>query len=339
VKARKRRGWEGRTELDEYRGLCLTRIKYLVEVREPFVLVAQIQRSGGSLMTRLFDGHPECHAHLGDLDIGRKRSRWPEIDLDADPDEWFEILYEKNAHKNLRRSLRGVHVDLPSETNPLLFLPMLQRTIFERCLASRRVETARDVFDCFWTSYFNAWLDNHNLYTGPKKVVVGFGHRFQMNPGSPERFWDVYPDGRLISIVRDPCGWYASARTHGKDYVQFDKAIDLWRRSAEATLDAAERYAGQVVVLTYEDLVAEPEDTMRRVAEAVGITWSPVLLTPTYNGGAVLPNSTEGVQERGIVKERATAYRTSLDSSTVERIRKVTGDLYERARECALARA
>src|SRR2546429_5064991 len=27
------------------------------------------------------------------------------------------------------------------------------------------------------TSYFNAWLDNHNLYAGPKKVVTAFAPR------------------------------------------------------------------------------------------------------------------------------------------------------------------
>ena len=62
--------WERLDEVDEYRYLCQARLKHLVEVREPLVLISQIPRSGGTLLSQLFDGHPECHAHPGELEIG-----------------------------------------------------------------------------------------------------------------------------------------------------------------------------------------------------------------------------------------------------------------------------
>ena len=43
------------------------------------------------------------------------------------------------------------------------------------------MRSERDVLDCYFTSYFNAWLDNHNLYTGPKKVVTGFVPRLSLD--------------------------------------------------------------------------------------------------------------------------------------------------------------
>src|SRR5207244_11583723 len=79
--------WERLDELEEYRALCRTRLQHLVEVREPLVFVSQIQRSGGTLLSRLLDGHPECHAHPYEARLGHK-SKWPVLDLAA-PDEWF----------------------------------------------------------------------------------------------------------------------------------------------------------------------------------------------------------------------------------------------------------
>jgi hypothetical protein len=69
---------------------------------------------------------------------------------------------------------------------------------------------------------------------------------------------------------------------------------------------------------------------MRAVAERIGISWSPILLTPTFNGRPTLANSTEPVERRGVLPERATAYRASLDDATVEAIERAAGDLYER---------
>ncbi len=79
--------WEQLGELDEYERLCAVRLENLVPVREPVVLVSQVQRSGGTLLSRLFDAHPEIHAHPYELHIGRRRrSRWSKIALDR-PDE------------------------------------------------------------------------------------------------------------------------------------------------------------------------------------------------------------------------------------------------------------
>ncbi len=54
-----RRPWERMDEAAEYAQVSAVRIGRLVEVREPLVLISQIQRSGGSLLSQLFDGHPE----------------------------------------------------------------------------------------------------------------------------------------------------------------------------------------------------------------------------------------------------------------------------------------
>ena len=112
----------------------------------------------------------------------------------------------------------------------------------------------------------------------------------------------------------------------------------MWCRSAEAMREASERFGERVLLLTYEELVLETEETMRRVAGRIGITMSPVLREPTFNGRPIRANSTEPVERYGILAERTTAYQGSLDAETVARIEELTGDLYERVAAQALLR-
>jgi hypothetical protein len=320
---------EGR-QPDELQQLFAARLRHLIQVQEPLVLISQIQRSGGSLLSQLFDAHPECHAHPSELGIGYpRRSNWPQLALDAGPDRWFEILGEQKPAKHLRRGYRKGGFGSEPDVFPFLFLPTLQRAIFAECVSLRQIERERDVFDCYFTSYFNAWLDNHNLETGPKKVVTAFVPRLSTDAGSLERFFGAYSDGTLISIVRDPCAWYASARTTRSQFSDPDRGIELWRRSAAAGLEARDRFGDRVILLTYEELVLETRRTMSQIADRLGITMSPVLLEPTFNRRRIRANSSVSVHRHGILRERANVGGEALDPGTIARIREVAGDLYD----------
>ena len=298
------------------------------------MLVSQIQRSGGTLLSRLFDGHPECHAHPQELEIGHpKKKHWPPIDLGR-PDSWFDILHEKHVVKyRSRGSWSGQGAG--DSRSPFLFSLRIQRAIFESCISGRRPRSERDVLDCYFTSYFNAWLDDHNLYSGPKKVVTGFVPQLTMDLDNVDRFFETYPDGTLVSIVRDPRGWYVSARRHRARYEDVERAVGLWRKSAASTLEAHDRRPDDVVVVLYEELVRDPETVMGRIAGSIGIAMSPTLLVPTFNGRPIRANSGASAEGRGVLPERAEAWRDDLDRSTTGRIDELTGDLYERAADAA----
>jgi hypothetical protein len=214
---------------------------------------------------------------------------------------------------------------------PFLFLPRLQKQIFDACVAERPT-SEREVLDCYFTSYFNGWLDNHNLYTGPKKAIVGFTPRLAMERSNVERYFAAYPDGTLISIVRRPAAWYASASRHPVgDYGDVERALGLWSGSVDAALEASAEHGEQVIVLTYEQLVLDTDPTMRALADRLGIAMSPVLLQPTFNGRSILANSSDAVDRLGVLPERVDAYRGSLDEETEARIAELAGDRYERA--------
>jgi hypothetical protein len=319
--------WEQLGEAEEYAALVRQRLEHLVPVAEPLVLCSQIQRSGGTLLSQLFDGHHECHAHPHEIKIGWPReANWPPLDLQR-PQEWFGRLFEKKALTHFVEGYQKRGAKLEGETYPpydvfpFLFLPRLQKAIFDACAAGAARE--RDVLDAYFTSYFNAWLDNQNLYTGPKKVVTGFTPRLAMDPENRDRFFAAYPDGTLISIVREPRSWYRSAVKYSlRRFPDLETALGLWRESTEAALDE------RVVLVTYERLVEQPHEVMARIAERIGIAMSPVLLEPTFNGRPIRANSADEVGQYGILAKRE---QPSLDPETAARVTELAGDLYDRA--------
>jgi len=73
-------------------------------------LISQIQRSGGSLLSQLFDGHPEIYAHPDELKIGfPEKYIWPKIDLNDTPENWFSILFEDSVLKHFRKGYNKGH--------------------------------------------------------------------------------------------------------------------------------------------------------------------------------------------------------------------------------------
>lgn len=313
---------------EEYGHLCKIRREKRVEVHQPLVLISQIQRSGGTLMSQLFDSHPQCHAHPYELFIGYpKKMIWPELDLRAEPRTWFKTLFEKpvlrSFYEGYTKYGKGIEEDL--EVFPFIFLPSLQKAIFDDCVANRQIRTQRDVFDCYMTSYFNAWLDNHNLYGKDKRIITAFVPRMGMDEANLERFFVTYPDGKLISLIRDPKSWWVSARKHKPEvYGDLETAIGLWTESTRSIVAARRRYRERVLALRFEDLVTNTEAVMRRVADFVGIDFLPGLLMPTFNGFPIKADSSYKVSGYGVIKDPVVRHKQLLTAEESRRIETLT---------------
>jgi hypothetical protein len=302
----------------------------LVHIRQPLALISQVQRSGGTLLSQLFDGHPQVHAHPGELHIGPGKSHWPGIRLDESPEQWFDRLFERITlefiEEGYSKTTQGAREAGTFDVFPFRFDPDRQREIFFAEAAG--ATTKRAVLDAYMTSYFNAWLDDANL-GGDKRWVTAFSARLAMNKADLAAFLDDYADGRLITIVREPRGWFESSRRYSPRYEDVERAVKTWRRSTRSSLDAKKRYGARVFVLSFERLVRDTEATMRRLCEYLGLTFSEELLTPTFNGLPIRADSSRGVESYGVVQDRAEP--PPLDPATEETLEAGTAELYERA--------
>jgi Sulfotransferase family len=304
-------------------------------VDQPLALICQAQRSGGTLLARLFDGHPQCHAHPHELLIGfLKPHMWPDLGLDEEPEVWFAKLKEAYLSTLFKKGRRVIPMKAPGEKSrgsyPFLLPPSFQRQLFLEEVERRApISSERQILDCYMTSLFNAWLDNQNLRGPEKRWVVAFSPRRAWGEGR-EKLFELYPDGRLISILRDPLSWYTSAQ--GRDPEAPPEALlELWKRSAQEMIEAKGRYADQVLIVRFDELVRDTEGTMRGLADFLEIDYDPVLTTPTFNGYPVGANSSYEVRSTGVVTDPVERYKEILSAEQRKRIEGECEELYKEA--------
>ncbi len=326
--------WMFRKEANEsklnFQDLRRISSEHVSPVASPLALIAQIQGSGGSSLSQLFDGHPELHVHPHELMIGYpEKSIWPRIDLSDGPERWFEALFEDVVSEYNREGYKLEKED--KETFPFVFISSLQREIFLNYIDSVQSMTMRDIFDAYMTSYFGAWLNNQNYY-GSKKFITAYTPRLGIIRENMESFFEVYPDGRLISVIRDPKSWFPSAQKRCPgSYTEVGQAVSAWNKSAQTMLWNKEKYGDSVCFIQFEDLVSNTEAVMRYLAEFLGIEFDDTLLVPTFNKFAIKLDTGFKIEDQVTVNSSLSKDET-LPEHQVDTIEKVTSETYSLVR-------
>jgi hypothetical protein len=300
----------------------------LPSVNVPVALISQIQRSGGSLLSQLFDGHPQVHAHPHELKIGfPKKDIWPEFDRKDPPERWFEMIFEEDVIRHFKDGYEKGQKD--GRTFPFIFLASLQRRIFLDRLDGRGAPCDREIMDAYMTSYFGAWLNNQNS-GGAKQYTTAFTPRLSARPESIRSFFSVYPDGRLISIVRDPKNWYPSARGHENaknKYADIRRALSQWNENSTAMLRNKQEFGARVVLIRFEDLISKTEAVMRCLTDFLQIDYHPILLEPTFNKTPINAN-TSFSHENGRILTGTLQRREKLSAEECDLISGATDEVY-----------
>ncbi len=319
--------------------LLRSRRATLTAVDVPMLLVSQVQRSGGSLVAALLDGHQELLVHPWELLIGPAKGTWPAFDMDAGVEGWLDLLREERLADVFRVGYRKdvKHLKNPWDATaalpPFELPPSFVERLFRVLVADRPPTTDREVTDRYLTAFFAAWLDHQGGWDAPKRWVAAFCPRMAWGD-SGERWRACYPDGRLLCVLRDPRGWFASASRHAATSTASvvpgaDDACDLWLRGAREMAQAKERWGDDVLIVSYERLVAEPERVMRRVAEWAQIAWHPLLAVPTFNRHPVPANSSLAVAPVGeVVPAFAESWRDHLTTDVQRAVEDATGAVF-----------
>jgi Sulfotransferase family len=305
---------------------------HLVEVRQPLVLISQPPRSGGTLMMRLFDGHPSCHAAGHELSARLWKLT---AAYTGDPDSAWERIYDDGletrfhrGHRQARKQLSGTR-----EKHPFLLPPALHRRLYDIALARFGGGSERSVLDSYFTAYFNGWLNNQNLNgSQPKRWITGFTPRMIVQSEYVDRFWTAYPDGRLISIVRNPRSWYASARVWSQEWRRIDWSIGQWCDGVSAAMRLKAERPDQVHLVAFEELVKNTEKSMRRIAKLLGLPFDPALVEPTFNRTPMPANSSFPVRRAGLISAPLNREKEQLTAAELKEIDALAGDLPEQAR-------
>ena len=119
----------------------------------------------------------------------------------------------------------------------------------------------------------------------------------------PQELDELYPEAKLIQIVRDPRAVFASFKNRIMNrYGSHTKAHRLprsWNRSARE-IPRLRQNPGRYLVIRYEDLVRNPREILKKVCEWGGFDFSENLLEPTragrgWQGNSAFPQDFHGI--------------------------------------------
>ena len=279
------------------KALFQTCLAHISPVTTPPVLISQLPHSGGSLLNNFFDGHPGIYAYPDELlNAVPAKIPWTEIDPEDDPQRWIEFFFDNLTSQNIPQKFKA---DTKHKAAlPFVFLPLLQKQIYIKYLSTIERIKPRDVFDAYMTSCFGAWLNYQNHSQHKKFVTVPAPGSMTLKENM-ESFFEIFPDGRLISLVRNPHHWYSSAlQAEPEKYADVNWSMMRWKDSLHSALWAKERFTDHACLIKVEDLVNEPEPVMRHLAEFLRLQYNPTLLIPTFNGD---PISVDGSFKKAVL--------------------------------------
>lgn len=109
------------------------------------------------------------------------------------------------------------------------------------------------------------------------------------------------PESTFVLVVRDGRDVVASIKARRYAFNSFDEVIACWTQACEVALDLATR--PRTILIRYEDLVRQPEQTLREVCAGIGEAFTPDMLDyeqqwVAWNGVA---RSESGGDARGYV--------------------------------------
>ncbi len=304
---------------------------WIKPVTENVVWICHLPRTGGTLLLRLLDSHPEFHCHPAVFSFTNSNRIWPTDDGFQKTGE--NVLEDVFSNMSLERfHLRGVRKqssNMEQELYPIYFDGRWYREIFKLAL---KCEEPRNYFNAFFTALFNAWRNNQNLY-GNKKYVTG-----QMTLRKPElfrknydNFKKTYSDGKMIFMARKPEDWLASAfhlhvntpfSENPVEIVEYYKII--LRQAVKMENDDS------FIVLNFEDLVLKPKQTTIKVAKTLGVLWEESLLRPTLNGAPFYQNSSFELERTASIDTNVLGKGKELPSSVLSAIDKECVGLYRK---------
>ena len=313
-----------KSHMEDIIQICL---QHISPVTAPLALISQISFSGGSLLNRLLDGHSKLHIYPRAFAVAPPgKGSWPKIDIKGKPEGWLNVISKAIDIAGIRED-----IELGEEDNarfPFIYLPILQKQIFIKYLESVEPVDMRHIFDAHMTACFGAWLNYHN-HRPDKKFVTAYAPGLAMQNEAINDFFEIYPDGRLIFIVRNPEDWLACVLTHEPEiYKNVQSTVKRWTASVRTVIEINRKFNDRVCLVRFEDLMNRTDVFMHFISDFLKISFEDILLTPTFNSIPLQPSNCSEIDQTGM----ASGYLSDsnvLDQNDRSFIKEMTHENYQ----------
>lgn len=267
------------------------------------IFLCGFPKSGTTLLLSLLDSHPELLVFPEELNFFQK------------------VLCGKNKQEKLDKILNETDACIPSlgkvgsTLTGMRDYTSIPGDAYMKELGEY-LENAVDDREMF-LAIFENWKQYSNLRSSER--LKFFVEKTPRNEFYHEIIENLFPNARYVYIVRDPRDNYVSYKKK-KPKLSLEKFVYSWQRSIRIAL----KKEGWLLI-KYEDLISEPETTVRTLCNFLSIEFDEILLSPTKNGQIWKGNSMFGDNH---VKIHQYSYKRYLKHLTKDEIQTIEGYLY-----------
>lgn len=251
--------------------------KKIEMIDKDLILIGQIQRSGGTLISQLFDNHSQLFNYPSELILTNPKWDWSK-NLNFSTIEQNIHLRKFIFTQNYEKLSKG-KIDYKTR-NKFIFNPFIEKKVFK----SLKTNDLRLNFNAYFTAFFNAFINYNSNNINKKKFITAFLPRFIMIDENIDFFFRIYPNGKLINVIRDPRSWLISAKKHSDAFKDTLASLELWKKSCENSIKYKNKYFKKIILIKFDDLVKNTELTMKKICLEININFEKNLLSPTFNG-------------------------------------------------------
>ena len=250
------------------------------------IVISQIQRSGGTLMTQLFDGHKNILSYPSELIITKPKWDWSKKKNYYDYKNQISMFARKkkyfkwgSADEKKLISIKKFNFNYDLIKQKYIYDKIQQDNNFQSQIYS--------YFSSFFLSFQNLKKKNFNQ----KNYISFFTPRLNMNKYSMKLFFSSFEKSYAITLFRSPLSWLSSAIRHSRNYRNPNHALNLWNLSTISSYNLKKKYPNRVILINFEIFVKNTEREMKKICKKLNIKFSKSLLHPTFNEKKIYSDS------------------------------------------------
>jgi hypothetical protein len=249
------------------------------------IMISAMYENGGNTLQRHLDGHPELFVYPFESQPGTfmvsdwmsslfpVKYRWPEFGIAGS----FDRDYEAIIDEEFKVRVNTPHVSKFRDVANLGCTNADRKAAFLKLLEGK-TRTRANIVEAYYRSTFTAWKTYRS--SGKEKAYVGYSPIIGVDT---DKMAADFPDSLMIHIVRNPYAAYAETKKRPVPYT-LDRYVRTWNLVQLTALNFAGQYPRNMIVVRYEDLVSNKEKFFRDLSRKIGITYSGIMLYPSWNG-------------------------------------------------------
>jgi len=257
-----------------------------INIKQDLIIIGQIQRSGGTLLSQLFDGHSQIYNYPSELKISEPKHLW-ENGFKFTTYHLDSLLVKSSKFGDYKKDGLNKNKNKIKKINKFKFNFYKQKKIFN---SYKPFQNNRQKFNAYFSSFFSSFV-NYSGHQLNKKYIVAFTPRLFNSKKNINIFFDLYKKGKMISIIREPENWFVSSYHHTNEYKDFDYAMNLWCESLKNTIWAKKKWRNKVIIINFNDLVKNTNSTMKKICFNLNIKFSKEITVPTFNNEHIRSDS------------------------------------------------